>query len=83
VFLTEGVNVFRRKLPPALAGQTIAASQIRPRTGCSIVAIEHPGSDETLVVPPPETVLDADMVLILIGSPAQEEQFGQIFPASG
>jgi len=83
VFLTEGVNVFRRKLPPGLAGQTITASQIRPRTGCSIVAIELPGSDETLVVPPPETVLDADMVLILIGSPAQEEQFGQIFPASG
>ncbi len=79
-FLTEGINVFRRSLPARLAGQTIAASQIRPKTGCSIVALEPPGGGEPAVVPPPETVLAEGMGLILIGSPEQEEHFSRLFP---
>ena len=79
-FLTEGITVFRRPLPEKLAGQSIAASQIRPRTGCSIVALEHPGGDEPLVVPPPEQILEKEMSLILIGSPEQEERFNRYFP---
>lgn len=82
-FLTEGINVFRRSLPSQLAGLTIADSQIRPRTGCSIVALEPPEGGEPTVMPPPETVLEADMVLILIGSPEQEEQFGRDYPVAG
>lgn len=82
-FLTEGINVFRRSLPPQLSGRTVADSQIRPRTGCSIVALEPPDGSEVLVVPPPETILEAGMVLLLIGSPEQEEQFSQNFPAGG
>jgi Trk K+ transport system NAD-binding subunit len=72
--LTEGINVFRRVLPGDLAGQTIGASQLRPRTGCSIVALESPDG-ETVVSPSPETCLEAEVILILIGTPAQEEGF--------
>ncbi len=78
-FLSEGINVFRRPLPKTLAGQTIANSRIRPLTGCSIVALEAPQATEPIVVPPPETVLEKGMNLILIGSPEQEEAFGQRF----
>ncbi len=80
VFLTEGINVFRRSLPPRLVGQSIAASRIRPETGCSIVALEPPGKGDPIVVPPPETILEKGMGLILIGSPEQEEAFSRLYP---
>ncbi|WP_305045973.1 potassium channel family protein [Geoalkalibacter sp.] len=79
IFLTEGINVFRRPLPPNLIGQSIAESRIRPLTGCSIVALERENVEEPLVVPPPETILEKGMGLILIGSPEQEENFCRNF----
>jgi Trk K+ transport system NAD-binding subunit len=79
VFLAEGISVFRRPLPEQLVGKTIADSQIRPRTGCSLVALEPPGGGEPLIVPPPEQQLEAGMGLILIGGPEQEELFSQTF----
>ncbi|MDZ4183879.1 MAG: NAD-binding protein [Desulfuromonadales bacterium] len=78
VFLTEGINVFRRPLPASLAGKTITESQIRPVTGCSIVALESPAGEQ-VVVPSPEKVLVAGTGLILIGSPEQEELFAVLF----
>ncbi len=74
-FLTEGIQVFRRPLPPSLVGQAIADTHLRVRTGCSIVALEHPDWEEPRVVPPPETLLEEGTSLILIGSPSQEEAF--------
>ncbi len=79
VFLTEGVNLFRRPLLAALAGKTIEHCGIRKQTGCSIVALEFPQGKEPLVAPPPETILEKGMVLILIGSPEQEDHFGRLF----
>jgi Trk K+ transport system NAD-binding subunit len=73
-FLTEGINVFRRRLPKGLVDKTIAESQLRSRTGCSIVALE-PAVGDTIVSPPPDTLLEDGATLILIGTPAQEEQF--------
>ncbi len=73
-FLTEGVSVFRRPLPESLVGQTIVDSRLRPRTGCSIVALE-PIDGDILVSPPPDSRLENGITLILIGTPAQEELF--------
>jgi voltage-gated potassium channel len=79
IFLTEGINVFRRPLPEGLAGRSIADSRIRPLTGCSIVALERGEEQDPLVVPPPETILEKEMGLILIGSPEQEAKFCENF----
>ncbi len=79
IFLTEGINVFRCPLPPKLAGRTIAGSEIRLRSGCSVVAIEPVDGSEVLVSPEPETVLTQGMGLILIGSSRSEETFHQYF----
>lgn len=79
IFLTEGIDVFRAPLPPALVGMSIAESQIRPKTGCSIVALELPESPDPIVSPPPETILVEGTGLILIGSPEEEEDFGRKF----
>lgn len=79
IFLTEGIDVFRTQLPTTLVGMTIAESQIRPKTGCSIVALEPPDSSDPIVSPPPETVLKEGYGLILIGSPDEEEDFSRRF----
>lgn len=74
-FLTEGINVFRRTLPEYLVGKTITESQIRQRTGCSIVAIEPEDGRDMLVSPTPETRFEQGGSLILIGTAEQEEAF--------
>jgi len=79
VFLTEGITVFRRALPDELVGASIADSQIRPLTGCSIVALEQADGSMPLIMPPPEQILRQGMGLILIGGPQQEEQFSKTF----
>lgn len=78
-FLAEGVAVFRRPLPAALAGKTIEQSRLRPLTGCSIVALDPPDGGETLVSPPPETRLASGTTLLLIGGPEQEALFDKIY----
>lgn len=80
VFLTEGISVFRRPIPTELVGMTVAESQIRPRTGCSIVALEWDDGTPPLIVPSPEQILQAGMRLLLIGGPQQEERFSEAFP---
>ncbi len=79
IFLTEGVNVFRRPLPPRLTGWSIAESNIGATTGCVVVALIRPDVPEPLVTPPPETVLEAGMEIVLIGNAEQEQRFKQEF----
>lgn len=73
IFLTEGVTIFRRAVPPALVDKTIEETRLRPKTGCSIIAIERPET-ELQLAPAPETRLPADCYLMLIGSPEQEKK---------
>jgi K+/H+ antiporter YhaU regulatory subunit KhtT len=79
IYLSEGIGVFRRPLPPNLAGMSLKEAHIRRMTGCSVVAIENTGSPEPLLMPSAETVLEAGSDLILIGSPEQEEGFNRTF----
>jgi voltage-gated potassium channel len=77
LLVAEGLNVFHARTPAAVAGRTIAESNIRARTGCSIIAV---GSGDNLAInPPPETLLDANQELLLIGTLNAEEQFVEIF----
>lgn len=73
LMLAEGLNVFRLRTPPALAGQTLAESALRRETGCSVVAWQHGGHME--INPNPHQPLAPDSELILIGSVEAEEKF--------
>ena len=75
---TSSIQVERRGwLPPSLAGRTIAGAQLRQKIGCSVVALEN-DNGESVVSPPPETVLEEGVTLTMIGSPEQEEQFDAV-----
>jgi voltage-gated potassium channel len=79
VMVAEGLDVFRCPVPARLAGRTLAESDVRQRTGCSVVAIEQAG--ETIVNPEPDLPLPAAGAaeLILIGNTEGEKKFLKTF----
>lgn len=77
LLLAEGVYVFPVRVPPSLAGRTIADSAIRAETGCTVIAVEVGGKRE--INPPPATPLPAGAEMVLIGTLEAEENFLEQF----
>jgi len=77
LLLAEGVNVFSVKLPSSLAGQTLANSAIRSRTGCSVLAVEFEGERD--INPDPLLELPADSRLVLVGTLEAERAFLEVY----
>jgi voltage-gated potassium channel len=82
VFLSEGVRIFWREVPAVLHGQTLAGSNLRSLTGATAVAIQR-GRDKIDVDLAPDTVLDSETALILVGTPQSEELFSERFGKRG
>lgn len=79
LLLAEGVSIFTAKTPKCLEGVTLAGSQVRSITGCSIIAAEVDGT--RVINPDPDTVLHANRPLIIIGSLEAEEKFFETYKA--
>ena len=77
VLLAEGVNVFTTSVPRALIGKTVAASAVRSRTGCSIIAIDIGG--ERVINPAADIQLDGEAKLVLIGTLEAEQRYFSTF----
>ncbi len=73
LMVAEGLDLFEVPVPAALAGGTIAASKIRERTGCSVVAIRAESGFE--VVPSAAAALPAGAEMVLIGTAEAEESY--------
>lgn len=79
VFLSEGMNIFKRRVPEALEGKKIIQSELRNALGCSIIALKYPnGHMDTS--PLPHTVLESGINMLLIGSLEQEKAFDEKYP---
>ena len=76
LLLAEGLDVFKVPAPKSLVGKTIAESEIRQRTGCSIIGIDQ-AAGGVLVNPSPDTRIPAGQNIIVIGSADSETQFLQ------
>lgn len=74
---TEGLNIFRRQVPAALAGSSLAESGIREKTGCSVIALRT--DNELTVAPDPELPLKNNQELILIGTTLAEQTFLELY----
>jgi len=79
LLLAEGLNVFRSQVPNKLDGKTIAQSDIRAKTGCSIIAVE--ADAQLMLNPPPDHQLRAGQALVLIATLQSEEHFLEVFGA--
>ena len=77
LLLAEGVSIFSAATPPSLEGVTLAESQVRSKTGCSLIATEVDGERE--INPDPDTELHEGGTLIMIGSLEAEEKFFEIY----
>lgn len=76
--LAEGLSVFNHKVNRHLAGLSLIESDIRKKTGCSVMAIKC--KDEGMIVSPdPKRVLKERQEIILIGTPEGEEQFNDLY----
>lgn len=73
LMVAEGLDVFKVEIPSSLIGKTIAASSIRPKTGCTIIALKIDG--KLHVNPDPLQPLPAKGEIILIGSTEAENRF--------
>ena len=80
LMIAEGLDVFRLDVPEDLVGESIAESGIRPRTGCTVVALETNG--EIQIPPDPHIPLPAGAALVLIGSVEAEERFLELYVGS-
>lgn len=78
--LAEGLNAFTVSAPDALVGLTLADSNVRSRTGCSVIAIDHPQGG--VANPGAGYTILPDSTLVLIGSLDAEDRFRDTFQAS-
>lgn len=79
LMLAEGLNVFHLPVPPALAGRKLRESQIRERTGCTVIAVEFPDAP-TLFNPPADTPLPPAGELVVVGSAEAEARLLKLYP---
>ncbi len=74
LMVAEGLHVFREPTPPSLRNKTIAKSNIRAKTNCSVIAVAL-ANRETVINPAPDHVLSPSDELILIGTSESERKF--------
>jgi Trk K+ transport system NAD-binding subunit len=77
LMLTEGLNVFRVHLPTMLIGKSLQETDLREKTGCSVVAIHSGGTMK--ISPNPYMPLKEDSELIIIGTADAEKKLLQEF----
>lgn len=74
MMLDEGLNIFNFKVDKNLAGKSLIESDIRNKTGCTVIAVNCKDK-KMLVNPPPDRVLNEDDEIVLIGSDKGEKKF--------
>lgn len=79
LMVSEGLDAFSVKMPASLAGKSLAETNIRRKTGVTVVAVTHEG--ETEVNPDPNKPLPADGEMILIATDEAQAAFLKRFGA--
>ncbi len=77
VILGEGFDLFYVSVPASLAGQPLATSHIRARTGLNVLALRLPYG--RVVPATASTVLEPDCELVMLGSESQRQNFTALF----
>jgi Trk K+ transport system NAD-binding subunit len=77
LMFAEGLNIFRASVGKSLAGKSLAESQIRKQTGCSIIAINK--DNKLDINPEPSILLRENDEMILIGTSDAEKRLMDIY----
>ncbi|MFN2373796.1 MAG: TrkA family potassium uptake protein, partial [Cyclonatronaceae bacterium] len=73
LMLAEGLNVFRYITPRKFIGKNLIETDIREKTGCSVIGIQK--NDKIDINPSPKKPFEKDTVMILIGTLESERKF--------
>ena len=77
VVLGEGIDLFEVVAPASLVNKTLAQTDIRSRSGLSVIAVEQ--GDELIESPSASLKLPAECKLVMLGSLEQRKMFSEIF----
>ncbi len=77
LMVAEGLDVFEMEIPDVLEGKSVAESEIRRKTGCTVVATRKHGQLQPVV--DPHRPLAADTRIILVGAPDAEKRFLELY----
>ncbi len=77
LMVAEGLNIFRMPVVQALKGQSLASSQIRKETGCSVIAIRR--DNKLKINPDPSLLLENGDEMVLIGTSDAEKHLLTIY----
>lgn len=77
LMFAEGLNIFRVSVHSSLAGKSLAESQIRKQTGCSVIAISR--ENKLNINPEPSILLGEHDEMVLIGTSDAEKRFMDIY----
>lgn len=73
LMVTEGLNIFKVRVPKSLAGRTLAEVDLPAQTGCTVIALYTNGEMQTN--PPAHVPLPRNADLVLIGCAEAEDRF--------
>ena len=77
LMFAEGLNIFRASVHPSFAGKSLAESQIRKQTGCSVIAIGR--ENDLNINPEPSILLGEHDEMVLIGTSDAEKRLMDIY----
>ena len=77
LLLAEGLSVFPAAIPPAIAGRSLRESQIRTRTGCTVIFVDDDGKRE--MNPGLDFVMPEGGRMFLVGTLEAEDRFLEVF----
>ncbi|MBF0234092.1 MAG: hypothetical protein HQK65_13805 [Desulfamplus sp.] len=77
LMVAEGLNIFRMPVVQALEGHSLADSQIRKETGCSVIAIHR--KNKLKINHEPSILLENGDEIVLIGTSDAEKRLLTIY----
>ncbi len=80
VLAGEGVDLFVEPIHAALAGKTLAESEIGAQTGLNVIAVQKP--DGPALNPTSATVLDVGGELVMLGTVEQRAHFRRLYSSN-
>ncbi len=77
LMIAEGLNIFRVPVHASLVGKSLADSQIRKKTGCSVIAISE--NNKLNINPEPSILLEKQFEMVLIGTGESEKSLMDLY----
>ncbi len=77
LMIAEGLNIFKVKLPAELADKSLIESDVRKKTGCTVIAAQHEG--DLQINPDPNRKLEKDVEIVLIGDGESETRWFETY----